>query len=410
MTKPDFVSFKVQLQKTLHNLYNPAYQPDDAIFEVTGCSPAQGLDCVRSVILEAIEGIGAGNALPAESKSRFDYKLLVYRYMELQSQEQASELLDISPRHLRRKQQEAIVALALKLWQKHFPPAQLQQDQIAEKQGSVAVTRTDTFLHEIEILNASSPSATANLAKVVQKAVEMMAHVLNGGQFGINVFEIAPELEISLHPTVLRQVILYTIECISQSGYAGAIDISARSEAGSVVISFSTCEAKEPRLLSQVNELVDALGARIKIRFDQNGCTMDLYFPRTEKVHLLVVDDNIELVGLYRRYVANTRYEVIHLPSGSDLLDQIRIIQPDVIVMDILLPELDGWDLLLQIHQSNPHPSIPVVICSVIGSEHMARSMGASGYLTKPVERKTFIEMLDRVCGVRHDRPERVEG
>lgn len=406
MSKSDFASFKLKLQKTLYNLYNPIYEPDDCIYEVTGCPPAQGLECIRSGILEAINEMGAGDSLPSGSKSYFDYKLLVYRFVELHSQEQASEFLNISPRHLRRKQQEAVVALALKMWQKRYPYESLHQDMVSvgvktEVRNVSGGARVNAFLHEIEILNAGSPRATANLSKVVHKAVEMMAYAFNDERIKINVLDIPPNLETSQHPMVLREIILYTIECISQTGYSGILDISSRSEAGSVIISLATHGAEVMKLHSQVDELIGVLGGKIHLRQYKGGSVLDILFPETEKVHVLVVDDNVELVGLYRRFVANTCYEVIPLPSGSNLLNQINIIKPDVIVMDILLPGVDGWDLLQQLHQNFPQLSIPVVICSVIGNEYMAKSMGASGYLTKPIERKSFIEMLDKVCAVK---------
>ncbi|MCL5998186.1 MAG: response regulator [Chloroflexi bacterium] len=410
MSKPDFGVLKIKLQETLYNLYNPVFEPADCVFEVTGCSPDQGLEPVRAKIIDAIKemggGIPGGESLPLTSKSRLDANLLDYRFLKLRSQEQTSELLSFSARHLRRKQQEAVAALALKLWKKRYPSESTVSGQVAgsaemEDQNEAGVFRAGALLREIEVLNTNAPSATANLGKVVRKAVEMMVYLLDNTHTRINLLEIPETLEVSVHPTMLRQVILYTVECISQSGCAGDVNISARGEADSAVISFSTCDARAPVLRPQVNELIDVLGGKVDTRQDPNGCILELSFTRTEKMHVLVIDDNLELVGLYRRFVANTQYEIIHLPSGSDLLEQIKSSQPDVIVMDILLPDIDGWDLLMQIQQHHPNPSIPVVVCSVIGDEHMATSLGASGYLTKPVERRDFIQMLDKVCRTR---------
>jgi len=406
MSMPDFASFKVKLQKTLYNLYNPIYEPDDCIYDVTGCSATQGLECVRAGILEAIEEMGAGDSSPSGSKSNFDYKLLVYRFVELHSQEQAAEFLNISPRHLRRKQQEAVVALAVKLWQKRYPRENVVREIVLDgaktaARGALGEARADAFLREVEVLNAGFPRATANLSRVIHKAVEMMAYVFNDGRVKINVLEIPPNLETSQHPMVLREIILYTIECISQMGYSGVLDISSRSEAGTNVISFAAHSTEAPEPLSHVDELINALGGKTRLRRGDGGFVLDILFPETEKMQVLVVDDNIELVELYRRFVANTRYDVISLPNGSNLFEQVNIIRPDVIVMDILLPGIDGWDLLQQFHQGYPQLSTPIVICSVIGNEAMAKAMGASGYLTKPVERKSFIEMLDKVCRVK---------
>ena len=139
------------------------------------------------------------------------------------------------------------------------------------------------------------------------------------------------------------------------------------------------------------------LGADVKIRSILEQCSMELRFAQTQKMKVLVIDDNPEIIRLYHRYTANTRYDIVHLPSGDNLVEMLEHHQPNVLVMDILLPGYDGWDLLIKLNNLHLVQRFPVVICSVMGNEHVARSLGASYYLSKPVDQKTFLNALDKV-------------
>ena len=146
-----------------------------------------------------------------------------------------------------------------------------------------------------------------------------------------------------------------------------------------------------------IEDLVGELGADVKIRSISEQCSMELIFAQTQKIIVLVIDDNPEIIQLYQRYTANTRYEIVHLPSGDNLVEMLDIHQPNVLVLDILLPGYDGWDLLIKLNDLLLVKRLPVIICSVMGNEHVARSLGASYYLPKPVEKKTFLNTLDQV-------------
>ena len=63
------------------------------------------------------------------------------------------------------------------------------------------------------------------------------------------------------------------------------------------------------------------------------------------------------------------------------------------------MPGLDGWEMLQQLKASPATREIPVVVCSVLKEARLAQSMGAAGYLTKPVSQREFLEMVQRWLG-----------
>lgn len=395
-----FGTFKIELQNTLNNLFNPLYEPAAVVLEVTSCLAVQGLVCVRGRIVDAIRSMHLENDSPPATKSRLIHGVLEYHFVQALSQEKTAEILGISARHLRRLQQEAIYALALHLWTKRFGAAGENVQEIGgDAKLEIDTTWRDAFLHEIGLLQAKFPGVSSNLQDVFQKVREMAGYLVEESSLRIEILPVEDHLEIPIHPNILRQVILNVIEQFSQNSSIQTVEIAARSENEQVIVSFSTCQPEGLFAVdfSMSEDLMKELGAEAKVRLAPERCSLELVFARAQKIKVLVIDDNPDVVRLYRRYTANTRYEIAHLSSGDNLLGQIDLQKPNIIVMDILLPGFDGWDLLMQLNNFHLTRKVPVVICSVMGNEHVARSLGASFYIPKPVEKKAFLEALDQL-------------
>jgi CheY-like chemotaxis protein len=69
-------------------------------------------------------------------------------------------------------------------------------------------------------------------------------------------------------------------------------------------------------------------------------------------------------------------------------------IRPTVIILDVLLPQEDGWELLMSLRADDRTRDIPVIVCSVLREPQLARSLGASAHLPKPVTQGALLEAL----------------
>lgn len=118
---------------------------------------------------------------------------------------------------------------------------------------------------------------------------------------------------------------------------------------------------------------------------------------RTDNVPvLLVIDDNAELIQLFQRYLSGYNWQVMGAVDGQQARHILEQIRPAVILLDVMMPQEDGWAILQWLKADSATATIPVVVCSVLNEPHLAQSLGADAYLTKPVPPGALLQTLAR--------------
>jgi PAS domain S-box-containing protein len=112
---------------------------------------------------------------------------------------------------------------------------------------------------------------------------------------------------------------------------------------------------------------------------------------------VLIIDDDTAARDLVSRHLVKEGFRVETAADGETGLRRARELMPDVITLDVLMPGLDGWTVLQRLKSDPALAGIPVVMISVLDEKPLGFSLGATGYLTKPVERHALGELLDRL-------------
>ena len=102
---------------------------------------------------------------------------------------------------------------------------------------------------------------------------------------------------------------------------------------------------------------------------------------------VLIVDDFEDNREMYAQYLRFHGYEIAEADNGQEALKQAAALHPDVIVMDLSLPGMDGWEATRRLKQEPLTRDIPVIALTghaLTGSEHTAREAGCDRFLTKP--------------------------
>jgi signal transduction histidine kinase/DNA-binding response OmpR family regulator len=165
--------------------------------------------------------------------------------------------------------------------------------------------------------------------------------------------------------------------------------------------------------LALTRQLVEAHGGTITVRSDVGiGSEFTVLLPinRPSEIEavpapdvvagrptVLVIEDDPAAQELLRVHLEGAGYGVVVTGSGRQGLEWLSQIRPDAVILDILLPEMDGWEILQRLKGDAATRSIPVMVVSVVDDRQLGLALGAVDYLVKPVSRELLLESIGRL-------------
>jgi DNA-binding response OmpR family regulator len=111
-------------------------------------------------------------------------------------------------------------------------------------------------------------------------------------------------------------------------------------------------------------------------------------------IRVLLIDDDPDVAVTLRTLLRGQDFDIQPVFSGEDGLEAVRDNEPDVVILDLLMPELDGWEVCEEIRKST---DVPILILSALGSPGsvaQALDVGADDYLIKPVHASLLASRL----------------
>lgn len=369
-----------QVKEALEHLYDYPYLQRHPLARAAGEPDGQRL---RRELLAVIETLSPGAATPFRAPHARLYNLLHLRYVEGLTVQEAAHELGISLRQAYRDLRHGEESVAALLWARRpvspAEPAPLQSE----------ITRLDTRLRPTEAGALIRHALRAVEALAAQRAVAVEARLPEGPVF------------VLADPMVAQQVFVGLLSQAVRQAQAGPLTVAlARSEpdvtltAGFAPEPASADPDKPPAAEAVVQQLAGHLGWTLA-QADAAGAGRRLTL--TMRAHgptVLIIDDNAGLVDLLARYLTDQACRVITATDGREGLQLAREAGPQAIVVDVMMPGMDGWELLQRLRTHPETAAVPVILCSVINDPELALSLGASLCLSKPVSRETFLAAL----------------
>ncbi len=117
---------------------------------------------------------------------------------------------------------------------------------------------------------------------------------------------------------------------------------------------------------------------------------------------ILAVDDEPSIVRLVSSTLTNRGYEVITAHNGEEAVDKTKLEKPDLIVLDVMMPRMDGREVRRQLAADPKTKDIPIIFLSAIGDlasqlETMEESTGEVDYMTKPFKPSELADYVDAI-------------
>lgn len=117
---------------------------------------------------------------------------------------------------------------------------------------------------------------------------------------------------------------------------------------------------------------------------------------------ILIVDDETELLKAISIRLKASGYEVLTAQDGQEGLEKARNSNPDLIILDVLMPRLDGYEVCRLLKFDEKYSLIPVIMLTAKTQEvdkAMGKKVGANDYLTKPFETQDLIDKIKKHLG-----------
>lgn len=124
--------------------------------------------------------------------------------------------------------------------------------------------------------------------------------------------------------------------------------------------------------------------------------------PRTlpqQQKRAVIIEDDRNSGELLAEYLKDLGYVSSIVPTGEEGLSIIERLKPDLVVLDILLPGMTGWEMLADLKSKPSFANIPVIVVSILDEREKGLALGAVDYLTKPIERGRLVNCIQKAVG-----------
>ena len=122
------------------------------------------------------------------------------------------------------------------------------------------------------------------------------------------------------------------------------------------------------------------------------------------KKKIFIVDDDIAIHDLFTAVLSSDEFEIIHAFDGQDIVERVNSEQPDLIILDIMMPIGDGRDICRDIRENSKTKNIKILMMSAKSEQSdriVGLELGADEYITKPFKSQLLANKIKRMCGIK---------
>jgi CheY-like chemotaxis protein len=384
-----YEQFVDALRNALHYLYDPVNLRRNPLVELLGLAGAfDQAAALQQALAAAIRALKPPDDESPQSRAWRIYDLLSLQYLRQLPRETVANQLGISERQLRREQRLAIEALAQQIYR-----------QIAASSAAPDATTGAA---------ASPPELRIPLGEALENVRSLAQPLAQQMSVALEIYLAAEVVDLPVSPMPLRTILLTVLTIALPLAGGGVVVMTAARRDDEIAIAV-TCRAtaaplalgdKDRAALMTAQEQAVFYAAALDIAEPAPApfvVTLRLAAPAQSLV--LVIDDNADWLELVQRYAAGTRYQIVTTGAPETAGDSAGKLQPALILLDVMMHNVDGWQVLSELRHDPATAQIPVVVCTILPLAEMALALGADAFLQKPVSQQALLQMLDRQIG-----------
>jgi CheY-like chemotaxis protein len=341
---------------------------------------------LRALLLEAIQSLRPLRSAPPLLGAERSYEVLSLRYVAGLSVDRIAERLALTERQIYRDLRRAEDNLV----------EVLRMQQTAEAAPAAASLPPD----ELDALSAQEQ--TVDLDSALRSAVLLVRPLAARQAISLQVAGSPRPVWVHTVPGVLRQVLVQILSAlVQQTPPAQTLTVRLAEHAGQTTVHLplvTPYPAESDALLAEALAISQRFG--ITVREPEGAAPPELQLAlTTARVRpVLIVEDNEAAHRLYQRYLEGTAWQPVSVPEPSQVEKLAAELQPAAILLDLLMPNIDGWSLLQALKLNPDTSAIPVLLCSVVHDPELAVALGATAALKKPLSRLDLLDALAQMA------------
>lgn len=402
-----YEQFVVYVRSALHYLYDPVHLRSSPLVEILKLtSEFDRSSALQQILSEAIRNLKPDADEAPQSRAWRIYDTLNFLYVRQLDRATVAVQLGISERQFRREQRVALERLAQHLWSRMDRAAPRSESYRASSDRPAPETN-QALNEELVWLKNTTTEQRMPLGEAINQVQNLAQPLAQQWQVPLQV-TIAPGLaEIAVSPLALRSILLTILSVALPRAGQGAVLIAVERTQSELRFTLQCTEnhhhplpfsEKEWASLQTAQELASFYEAQLSIleQYEQ-GFTAKLTLRAPEQIPILVIDDNVDWLELLQRYAADSHYQVVGIHEPEHARHLAEQMQPAIIFLDVMMHNVDGWQVLSELRNDPSTEQLPIVICTILPVEELALSLGANLFLQKPVTRQQFLAALNHL-------------
>jgi len=178
------------------------------------------------------------------------------------------------------------------------------------------------------------------------------------------------------------------------------VDDSPTRKTGGTGLGLSICRSLIEMHHGRIGLLSSEVGQGSTFYFTlpiSNPQLEDIPSPENASQSILCIDDDLQVIKLYERYLKSAGYQVVPVTDPRRAVEFARAVKPSAITLDVMMPDIDGWQILQDLKNDPETRSIPIVMCTILEQEEKGFMLGAAEYLVKPFLQEDLHQAIDRL-------------
>lgn len=399
------LNFRDDVREALGNLHDPDRLYRSLLVNLFGLasSPDRYL-ALQSVLTESISALQPRRGVPANSRAWRIYELLLSRYVQELDVPTVANQLGVSPRHLRREQNAALDALCEHLWVRFH----LQEDVVPEHEADGPADDVAHTFDELAWIKSTPLERPTVFEDELHSVLDLVRPLAVKHRTRLEIRAARPLPHVAVHPVALTQILLNLLSVTIHQAADTSLTVSTEARGWQIHVEIECATSgcvqiersqHDEASLEVAQGLVDLCGGHLTLDLKPPHPVIRLALPTVQALPVLAIDDNADTLRLLQHYTTGTRYQLTGVRDPEAALASAGRIGARIILLDVMMPQLDGWQLLGRLRQDPATRNARIVVCTILPQEELALILGASAFLRKPVTQLALLRALDEQAG-----------